>query len=98
MLVGNQFRIYPTKEQKEKFAKTFGCTRLVFNYFLDQSETAYKNGEKKPSFSDNCVDLTSLKNNKLFLKEVDSTALQSALGHLERAYENFFREIKKGNK
>ena len=28
-----QFRIYPTEEQKLLFAKTFGCVRLMYNYY-----------------------------------------------------------------
>ena len=30
-----KFRIYPNEEQKIQLAKTFGCTRFVYNYFLD---------------------------------------------------------------
>jgi len=28
-----KFRIYPTDEQKVFFAKHFGCTRFIYNYF-----------------------------------------------------------------
>ena len=31
------------------------------------------------------------------LKEVDSTCLQATVDDLDSAYQNFFREIKKGN-
>ena len=37
-----QFRIYPTEEQKVLMAKTFGCCRYVFNYFLNRRKTTYK--------------------------------------------------------
>ena len=30
-----KFRIYPNDEQIVQLAKTFGCTRFVYNYFLD---------------------------------------------------------------
>ena len=29
-----KFRIYPTKEQETLIAKTIGCSRFVYNYFL----------------------------------------------------------------
>ena len=29
------FRIYTNDEQKLQLAKTFGCCRFVYNYFLD---------------------------------------------------------------
>ena len=29
------FRIYPNDNQKVQLAKTFGCCRFIYNYFLD---------------------------------------------------------------
>ena len=29
-----KYRIYPNKQQKELIAKTFGCTRYVYNWAL----------------------------------------------------------------
>ena len=43
-------------------------------------------------------DMTQLKNKLLWLKEVDKCALQNSLKNLGSAFQNFFREIKKGNK
>ena len=37
-----KFRIYPTKEQKILFAKTFGCARFIYNQMLSNIN------EKKP--------------------------------------------------
>ena len=31
-----KFRIYPNNLQKELLYKTFGCVRLVYNYFLNK--------------------------------------------------------------
>ena len=35
-----KFRINPTEEQKELFARTIGCCRKVWNLMLDERETA----------------------------------------------------------
>jgi putative transposase len=43
-----------------------------------------------------CADLTKLKHDSHWLREVDSTALQSSLKDLDAAYQNFFRRVKKG--
>ena len=43
-----KFRIYPNKEQKILLAKTFGCVRFVYNYYLDLKQ---KNGKKKKQLS-----------------------------------------------
>ena len=34
MLKAYKYRIYPTNEQKEQIAKTFGCCRFVYNRTL----------------------------------------------------------------
>ncbi|HZG71721.1 MAG TPA: helix-turn-helix domain-containing protein [Chondromyces sp.] len=33
-----KFRIYPTRKQKELIHKTIGCTRFVYNFFLDKQK------------------------------------------------------------
>ena len=33
MLKAYKYRIYPNSEQKEYFAKTFGCSRFIYNKF-----------------------------------------------------------------
>lgn len=43
-----------------------------------------------------CADLTMLKSESLWLKEVDSISLQSSLKDLDRAYQNFFHRLKQG--
>ena len=30
-----KYRIYPNKKQQELIQKTFGCTRFVYNYYLE---------------------------------------------------------------
>ncbi|NUC18519.1 helix-turn-helix domain-containing protein [Bacillus mycoides] len=37
-----QFRIYPNKKQEILIAKTIGCSRFVFNYFLALWNDTYK--------------------------------------------------------
>lgn len=31
-----KFRLYPNSYQKQLLSKTFGCVRLIHNYFLDK--------------------------------------------------------------
>ena len=91
-----KFRIYPTVAQIEQIQKTFGCARFVFNHYLAKRIELY--GESKANFN-YCAcssDLTALKTELPWLKEVDSTALQSTLKDLDTAYLNFFRRIKQG--
>ena len=91
-----KYRIYPNKQQEELIQKTFGCVRFVYNHFLFDRITVYKeNGESRSFFQQNKM-LTDLKNEYEWLKEPDKNALQCALRNLNTAYQNFFRNVKKG--
>jgi putative transposase len=87
-----KFRIYPNKEQEVLIAKTFGCSRFVFNYFLAKWEDAYKQTGKGLTYKTCSSQLTQLKKQFVWLREVDSIALQSSLKHLDDAYDRFFKK------
>ena len=87
-----KYRIYPNKKQKEIIVKTFGCCRFVYNQYLAQRIELYQTDKKKLSLSECSKAMTLLKNELEWLKEVDSTALQSSLKDLDNAYKKFFKE------
>ena len=91
-----EFRIYPNRAQKELLAKTFGCVRLVYNHYLDRKKQLWEESKQSMSYNACAKDLTSLKKEKEFLKEVDSIALQQSLRHLDTAYSNFFKRKDNG--
>lgn len=89
MAVGQKsykFRLYPNQKQKQFFAKTFGCSRAIWNMMLadkikhyeDTKETLYNRpAQYKKEFP--------------WLREVDSLALNNVQLNLQAAYKNFFR-------
>ena len=81
-----KYRIYPNKKQQELIRKTFGCTRYVYNYYLDKRKTDKINY----TYVKCAKDLTQLKKELEWLKEVDSVGLQTSLKDLDVAYKNFF--------
>jgi len=85
-----KFRIYPNQQQRILLAKTFGCCRFVYNYYLDKIIKLYKETEQQFGFGDCCRDLTILKKELEWLKEPDRNALQHSLKSLDLAYKNFF--------
>ena len=91
-----QYRLYPTETQKVLLAKHFGCARFVFNHYLARRvefylETKEKDAVKKSlNFFDTCGELTGLKAENPWLKEVNSQSLQASLKNLDGAYSNFF--------
>jgi putative transposase len=89
-----KFRLYPNKEQATHINKTIGCTRFVFNHFLAKRKDAYEHEKKTLNYNDCSAMLTQLKKEIEWLKEVDSTALQSTLKDLDSSYKKFFKEKK----
>ena len=41
-----KFRIYPTLEQQKQINKTLGCTRLIYNYYLNKKQTLYNTNKQ----------------------------------------------------
>ena len=87
-----RYRIYPNKKQKEIIAKTFGCCRFVYNKYLAKRIEMYKQNQETFSYVQCANDMKKLKSELVWLKEVDSTALQSSLKDLDSAYQKFFKE------
>lgn len=87
-----RYRIYPTEVQKELLAKSFGCSRFVYNHFLDRKKRLWEEKKQHLSYKDCSKALTGLKKEKLWLKEVSSVCLQQSLRHLQSAYEGFFKK------
>lgn len=87
-----KYRMYPNREQRILLAKTFGCTRFVYNHYLAKRKDAYEKDGITLSYSACAKDLVSLKKEYEWLKEVDSVALQSSVKNLDTAYINFFRK------
>lgn len=87
-----KYRIYPTKKQQELIQKTFGCCRFVYNKYLALKIDKYKESKESFTYNQCANDMKSLKVELEWLKEVDSTALQSSLKDLDLAYQKFFKE------
>jgi putative transposase len=92
MLKGFKYRIYPNQKQIEMFEKHFGAARFVYNWGLEKKTEAYQQESKIISFFDLCFELKELKNQELWLKEVNAQSVQSSLRNLDNAYTKFFRQ------
>lgn len=87
-----KYRIYPNKKQEELIHKTFGCCRFVYNHYLAMKIEKYEKNKESFNFYQCSKNLTTLKIELEWLREVDSQALISALKNLDTAYLNFFRK------
>ena len=80
-----KFRLYPNDNQKILINKTFGCTRFIYNHFLNKCKE-----EKFIKAYDMCKELKELVLDYPFLKEVDSMTLRCSIFNLEDSYKNYF--------
>src|SRR5699024_12784022 len=87
-----KFRIYPNKNQEVLIAKTIGCSRFVFNHLLAKWKDAYEETGKGLTYSTCSFQISQLKKELEWLKEVDSIALQSSLKNLADEYSRFFKK------
>ncbi|WP_223211830.1 RNA-guided endonuclease InsQ/TnpB family protein [Microcystis aeruginosa] len=77
-------------------SQLFGCVRVVWNDTLAYCQELYRQGEKKPKYTELSKRLTQIKKTteKVWLTEVSSIPLQQSLRDLETAYSNFFASCK----
>ena len=92
-----KFRIYPNKEQETLIQKTFGSCRFVYNYYLAKRIELYKQDKSTMNYNQCSKNLKDLKQEFIWLKEVDSVSIQSSVKDLDMAYQNFFKRVKQGN-
>jgi len=90
-----KFTLIPTRTQSDLINRTIGCARFVYNRFLALRKELYNIEQKTLAYNACSQQLTLLKKEIEWLKEVDKFALQNSLKNLETAYKNFFSDFKK---
>lgn len=87
-----KYRFYPTTEQAELLAQTFGCVRFVYNSILRWRTDAFYQRQEKIGYVGANARLTELKKypELAFLSEVSCVPLQQCLRHQQTAFKNFF--------
>jgi len=93
MLRSFKYRIYPTTAQAELLNKHIGSVRFVYNLALEVKQMAYAGNKVNLSRYDLQVQLKDLKNECVWLKEVNSQSLQVALMNFDAAYLRFFKGL-----
>ena len=83
-------RFYPTPEQAELLAQSFGCARFVWNNTLHYRTDAYQTHGQSISHSEAEKRLVGLKAEFPWLKDVSSVILQQTLRDQKAAFDNFF--------
>lgn len=89
------FKIKTTSSLIEKIENNFSVTRCIYNLAKETREYAYSKGVKINKF-DLIKQLPELKNDFPWMKDVHSQTLQGVIERLDKGYDKFFADLKKG--
>lgn len=89
-----KYRFYPTPEQVEQLARTFGCVRYVYNRALAERSRAWTQEQRRVTQAETSKMLTSWKRDPktAWLAEPSKGPLQATLRHLQDAYSRFWNK------
>ena len=89
-----KYRCYPTPEQEQHLARTFGSVRFVYNHLLRVRTDAWYERKESIGYAQTDRMLTALKQQPetIWLNEVSSVPLQLTLRHLQTAFVNFWEK------
>jgi len=92
-----KFRFYPTIQQEELLAKTFGCVRFVYNYILKWRTDLYYQKKQSVSYTESSRKIAEIKkiDDLKWLNDVSSVSLQQAIRHQQASFKNFFNGLTK---
>jgi len=94
-----RYELKPNCSQRVLLAKHAGSARFAFNWGLAQRIALYEESKKSTNAIEQHRLLNSLKASEYqWMYEVSKCAPQEALRDLDRAFQNFFKGIKKGQK
>lgn len=98
MIKTYKFRINPTRKQIEMLANIFEICRILYNSCILDRKNRYEQTGKSLSRIDQQKTLVADKKRIQLLAGIHSQVLQSVLFRVERAFQNFFRRVKSGEK
>ncbi|NCO80438.1 IS200/IS605 family element transposase accessory protein TnpB [bacterium] len=90
-----KYRLYPTERQQDILEKQLSLCRWLYNHFLEERKTLYEKSKTKITCFDQIREIPELKKGKPELGEVYSQTLQDVVRRLDKAFQNFFRRVKK---
>jgi len=93
-----KFRIYPTKGQESTLTEWLNTCRILYNLSLSERKEAYELDKSSINYYDQANALKEGKRGNGYLNAVHSQVLQEVLKRLDKAFQNFFRRVKRGEK
>lgn len=93
MDLSHKIEIFPNNQQKTHLRKAFGCTRLAWNWGLEEWMRQYKAGEK-PTGNKLALKFNRIKKDQFpFVLEVSSYAVKRPFKDLDNSFSSFFKGV-----
>lgn len=92
------YRLYPNREQTEKLNRLFGIARELYNSCLAERRYAYKMQGVSLNYYHQANELPGLKKCIPEVGLLNAQCAQNMLRRLDKAFKDFFRRIKQGEK
>jgi len=89
---GIKIRIKPNAKQVILLKKHFGANRWLWNYFLGKRIKGYQEMQQTSTYFKDCLQLTDLRAEHDWLREVSCNSQQRTLKSLDDAYKRFFKK------
>ncbi len=93
-----KYRLYPSKGQERKMLKTLDECRWLYNHFLEQRKTTFRDTGIGLALYDQLRTLPQIKLERESISSVYSQVLQDVGTRIDLAYKEFFRRVKSGEK
>lgn len=89
-----KYRFYPTDEQANQLARTFGCVRYVYNRALAERSRAWTQDQRWVTYGQTAAMLTEWKREQgtEWLQDSPAVPIQASLRHLQSAFDRYFRK------
>ena len=102
ILRGYKTQLNPNNQQITKMKMNCGAARFGFNYALNKKKEFFDKKEKTPNNIELHRELNKIKGTDelpwAYCEGISKCSFQEALRDCDKAFQNFFREIKKKNK
>lgn len=93
-----KFRIYPTKDQEAALSYWIDTCRVLYNDCITERRDAWKQCRKSISYYDQANQLSEIKKFDDDLRSVHSQVIQDVLRRVDKAYQNFYRRVRNGDR
>jgi putative transposase len=93
-----KYRLYPTPEQEQVLDTVLWRCRTLYNVALEERKTAWERCSVSIGYYEQKAELPDLKQACPEYAEVHAHILQDVILRLERAFRDFFRRIREGEK